>query len=180
MSSASLLKSEQTIKLPIMLTEHPTWQEALTDSILTRRSGDPARQEPELPASPCADSGREQGQGSHSQSRGRLPDRGLQIERACALRSPPAASGRSEGIDLLDPACKVEFVITGQALKERPGLLVCLCVLAGWRRRIARRTWSSCSGASRVILRRWRRRFRLDDGCVLSAPVNDFVATRAG
>jgi type III restriction enzyme len=34
------------IKLPIMLTEHPTWQEALTDSVLTRQKlAEPARQE---------------------------------------------------------------------------------------------------------------------------------------
>src|SRR5690606_15660513 len=34
--SAADLKAEEMIKLPIVLTEHPTWEVAVRDSILTR------------------------------------------------------------------------------------------------------------------------------------------------
>jgi len=47
--SASQLKHEQMIKLPIELTEHQTWEEAIQDAILTRKKlADVAAKEPDF------------------------------------------------------------------------------------------------------------------------------------
>jgi type III restriction enzyme len=116
--SASVLKSEEMIKLPIMLTEHPTWQEALTDSILTRQKlADPARQEPDFLRPIVL---------IQAESKDRevtvkvVEDYLIEHEKIERERIAVATGSQREleGINLLDPACKVEFVITVQALKE--------------------------------------------------------------
>lgn len=116
--SASVLKSEEMIKLPIMLTEHPTWQEALTDSILTRQKlADPARQEPDF-LRPIV---LIQAESKDKEVTVKVVEDYLVEHEKIERERIAVATGSQrelEGINLLDPACKVDFVITVQALKE--------------------------------------------------------------
>ncbi len=116
--SASVLKSEEMIKLPIMLTEHPTWQEALTDSILTRQKlAEPARQEPDfLRPIVLIQAESKDREVTVKVVEDYLVEQG-KIERE-RIAVATGSQRELDGINLLDPACKVEFVITVQALKE--------------------------------------------------------------
>jgi len=116
--SASVLKAEAMIKLPIILTEHPSWQEALTDAVLTREKlAKPARQEPDFLRPIVL---------IQAESKDKevtvkvVEDYLVQHEKIDRERIAIATGTQREldGINLLDPACKVEFVITVQALKE--------------------------------------------------------------
>jgi len=116
--SASVLKAEEMIKLPIILTEHPAWQEALTDSILTRQKlAELARQEPEFLRPIVL---------IQAESKDKdvtvkvVEDYLVEHEKIERDRIAVATGSQREldGVNLPDPACKVEFVITVQALKE--------------------------------------------------------------
>jgi len=116
--SASILKAEAMIKLPIMLTEFPSWQEALTDSILQRKKLEElARSEPDF-VRPIV---LIQAESKDRDVTVEVVEKFL-VEHGKIERERIAiATGTQRELDdvkLMDPACKIEFVITVQALKE--------------------------------------------------------------
>jgi type III restriction enzyme len=116
--SAQELKAEHMIKLPIVLSPHGSWQEALRDAVLTRdRLAKEATQEKEY-IRPIvlfqADS-----------KNGELPVDKLKAHLLEVLhieeRRIAVATGDQrelDGVNLFDPACRIDFVITVEALKE--------------------------------------------------------------
>ncbi len=116
--SASVLKAEAMIKLPIILAEKPSWQEALTDSILQRRQlEEAARGEPDYVRPIVL---------IQAENKDRevtvevVRDFLVQQGRIAPERIAIATGSQREldGVNLMDPACAIEFVITVQALKE--------------------------------------------------------------
>jgi type III restriction enzyme len=116
--SASVLKTESMIKLPIMLTEYPSWQEALTDSILQRaKLEELARNEPDFvrPVVLIQAESKDR-EVTVEVVRRYLVDQG-KIEPA-RIAVATGSQRDLDDVNLLDPTCKIEFVITVQALKE--------------------------------------------------------------
>ncbi|MCX6995737.1 MAG: DEAD/DEAH box helicase family protein, partial [Kiritimatiellaeota bacterium] len=116
--SASVLKTEAMIKLPIILAEKMSWQEALTDSILQRKKLEGvARNEPDF-VRPIVliQAENKDREVTVEVVKKYLTDQGKIEPDRIAI-----ATGNQRGLDdvnLMDPACKIEFVITVQALKE--------------------------------------------------------------
>ena len=116
--SAQQLKVEHMIKLPIVLSPHPNWQEAVRDAVLTReRLAEAALGETEY-LRPIvllqADS-----------KDGEVPVDALKMHLEQTLHIDPrriaVATGNQRGLDgvnLFDRACGIDFVITVEALKE--------------------------------------------------------------
>ena len=116
--SAEALKAEQMIKLPIVLQTHPNWQEAVRDALLTRKrlavealnEADYLRPILLLQAEDKA------GEVTVDVLKSYL----LEQEQIAAERIAIATGSQREldGVNLFDPACPVEVVITVEALKE--------------------------------------------------------------
>lgn len=116
--SAQELKAEDMVKLPIVLSPHPNWQEAVRDAVLTRQQlAEQAVSEPDY-VRPIvlfqADS-----------KNGDVPVEALKHYLRDALHISDSkiavATGLQrelDGINLFDRACPIEFVITVEALKE--------------------------------------------------------------
>jgi type III restriction enzyme len=117
--SAAELKAEEMIKLPILLTEHANWQEAVTDAVRTR-----AR------LVQLADGERPDFLRPIVLFQAESKDREVTVdvlrqhlnenEKIPADRIAVATGSQREldGIDLFDPACRIEHIITVEALKE--------------------------------------------------------------
>lgn len=116
--SAAELKAEEMIKLPVMLTEHPTWQTAVRDAIAARqRLHDLAQNDPDF-IQPIV---LFQAENKNQEVTTAVLERFLVEEEKIARERIAIATGSQkelEGIDLLDRDNKVQFVITVQALKE--------------------------------------------------------------
>ena len=116
--SAQALKAENMIKLPIVLSPHPNWQEAVRDAVLTREKlAEAARGEDDY-VRPIvlfqADN-----------ANGEVPVEKLKQHLMTAHdideRRIAVATGNQrelDGVNLFDKASPIEFVITVQALKE--------------------------------------------------------------
>lgn len=116
--SAEALKAEQMIKLPIVLQAHPNWQEAVRDALLTRqRLADEALHEVDylrpILLLQAEDKGGEVNVGV-------LKQHLLSQEHIAAERIAIATGQQREldGVNLFDPGCPVDIVITVEALKE--------------------------------------------------------------
>ncbi len=117
-ASASELKAEQMIKLPIILTEHATWQEAVSAAVVTRRrlaelasgEGDFIR--------PIALIQAESKQ--HEAVPEVVRNYLVETEKIPAEHIAIATGTQREldGIDLFDRDCPIDYVITIEALKE--------------------------------------------------------------
>ena len=116
--SALELKREQMIKLPIMLSEHDSWQTAVTDAIARRSSlaekawDDPSHIRPIVLF---------QAQPKNQEVTVKvLKDHLVNVEGIPEEKIVVATGEQREldGIDLFDRDCPVEYVITIQALKE--------------------------------------------------------------
>ena len=116
--SALELKREEMIKLPIMLSEHDTWQNAVNGAIAARTS---------LAEKARDDSGHIrplvlfQAQPKNQEVTVKvLKEYLVEVEQIPESRIVVATGVQREldGIDLFDPGCQVEYVITVQALKE--------------------------------------------------------------
>lgn len=117
--SASELKAEQMIKLPIVLAEHPqSWRECLRDAILTRtrlellaqNESDYLRPIALIQATPVNGDATVAVVHKHLLEEEGIPEEQIAI-----------ATGTQrglDGIDLFDPSCTIKFVITVEALKE--------------------------------------------------------------
>ena len=116
--SASILKAEGMIKLPIILAEKPSWQEAITDCILQRKRLDAlACNEPDF-VRPIAliQAENKDREVTVEVVKAYLVEQGKVEPERIAIAT--GSQRELEGVNLLDPACKIEFVITVQALKE--------------------------------------------------------------
>jgi type III restriction enzyme len=117
--SASTLKKEQMIKLPIVLTEHTkSWQETVHDALLTLgKLQELAVNEPEylrpLMLLQAEDKNREV---TVDVVRQHLIDHEkIEPERIAVVT---ASQKELDKINLFDPGCKIDLVITVEALKE--------------------------------------------------------------
>jgi type III restriction enzyme len=117
--SAQELKSEDMIKLPIVLAEHPDgWQACLRDAILTRkRLAVEAQKEQDyirpivlIQAMPKG------GEATFDVVKAHLMEHESIAEEEIAIAT--GSQKELDGINLFDPACKVSYVITVEALKE--------------------------------------------------------------
>lgn len=116
--TAQELKAAEMIKLPIRLVEHLTWQNAVTDAVATRaRLAASAGQDPAYIRPIILFQAQDRN--------GEVPAEALRNHLVEVEQIPPdriaIVTGEQrelDGIDLFDPACKIEAVITVQALKE--------------------------------------------------------------
>ena len=116
--TASDLKAEEMIKLPVMLSEYDTWQNAVNGAVATRKLlAEAAADEPDL-IRPIV-------LFQAQKKNGEVPVVALkrhliEIEQIPEERIAVATGAQREldGIDLFDPACPIEHVITVEALKE--------------------------------------------------------------
>ena len=116
--AAHELKDEEMIKLPVMLSEHDTWQNAVNGAVAARAS---------LAETAADDDGNIrpivlfQAQPKNQEvTVDVLKQHLIEVERIPVDRIAVATGDQREldGIDLFDPNCAVEHVITVEALKE--------------------------------------------------------------
>jgi type III restriction enzyme len=117
--SASELKAEALIKLPIVLVEHPTgWQDAVRDALLTRqRLAELAVREPDYirPLLLIQAENRDKPANVEAVKKYLIEDEKIAAERIAIATGDQR---ELDGINLFDPACPIEVIITVQALKE--------------------------------------------------------------
>ena len=116
--SATELKAEEMIKLPIRLIEHKSWEEAVRDSILTRQHlTDIAAKDSRLHSADHLISGRGKRARSH---KGILLKHLVEQEKIPREKIAVVTGDQKEldGINLFAPDCPIDFVITVEALKE--------------------------------------------------------------
>jgi type III restriction enzyme len=116
--SALELKAEDMIKLPIMLTEHNTWQEAVTDAVLTRQKlNEVAKLDKDFIHPIVLFQAEEKGhEVTYDVIKQYLIDQ-LKIEPE-RIAIATGSQREIDGVNLLDQKNMVEFVITIEALKE--------------------------------------------------------------
>ncbi len=116
--SAAELKAEQMIKLPIMLSEHKTWQQAVGESVLEREKLDTMAQKDKDYIRPIVL--------LQAESKGNdvtvevLLEELVENNNIDRAKIAIATGDQKEldSINLFDPNCPIEYVITIQALKE--------------------------------------------------------------
>ncbi len=116
--SASELKAEEMIKLPIMLTEHSNWQDSVNDSVLTRNKlAQESQKEPDY-IRPIVLFQAEPKNGAVTVE---VLEKYLIEDLKIDTEKIAIATGNRrdlDGVDLFAPNCKIEFIITIEALKE--------------------------------------------------------------
>lgn len=116
--SAEALKAEQMIKLPIVLQAHPNWQEAVRDALLTRKrlAAEAVNEDDYLRPILLLQAEDKSGEVTVEKLRAHL----VELEHVAPARIAVATGTQREldGVNLFDPACPVEVVITVEALKE--------------------------------------------------------------
>ena len=116
--SATELKAEEMIKLPIRLTEHKSWEEAVRDSILTRQRlhdlavADSAYIRP-IVLFQAEDKGKEITK--EVLLKYLLEQENIPREKIAVVTGDQK---ELDGINLFSPDCTIDFVITVEALKE--------------------------------------------------------------
>ena len=112
------LKNEEMIKLPVILSEHDSWQNAVTNVIARRASlAETARKESDY-LRPIV---LFQAQPKNKEvTANALKKHLIEVERIPEKKIAIATGDQREldGINLFDPHCPIEFVITVKALKE--------------------------------------------------------------
>lgn len=116
--SAAELKAEEMIKLPIVLTEHQNWQDAIQDAVITRNKLATDAQKDEDYIRPIA---LFQAEPKNCEITVEVLKNHL-IEQLNIDESKIAvATGNQrelDGLNLFDPSCPIEYIITIEALKE--------------------------------------------------------------
>ena len=112
------LKREDMIKLPIMLSEHDTWQDAVTGAITKRASlaGAAKRDAAYLRPIVLFQAQKKNQEITVETLKKHLTDVEQVPEHAIAIAT--GDQRELDGIDLFDPHCPIEYVITVEALKE--------------------------------------------------------------
>jgi type III restriction enzyme len=116
--SAAELKAEEMIKLPVVLTEHQTWQEAISAAVQTREKlFELARHDRDYIRPIVLFQAQEHG---HAVTYDVLLNYLVEQEHIDRERIAVATGDQREldKINLLDPKEKIDFVITVEALKE--------------------------------------------------------------
>ena len=116
--SASELKAEEMIKLPIVLTEHQNWQDAIQDAVITRNKLEIDAQKDTDYIRPIAlfQAENKGGEVTVEALKTHLIDVQNIDEEKIAV-----ATGKQrelDGLNLFEPTCKIEYIITIEALKE--------------------------------------------------------------
>ncbi len=116
--SASELKAEQMIKLPIMLTEHDDWKAAVSDAVLTRNKLATESQKEEEYIRPIVlfQADKKNGETPWQVLKQYLMDDLNIAEDAIAVATGTVRE--IDGVDLFNRNCKIESCITIEALKE--------------------------------------------------------------
>ncbi len=116
--SAEVLKAEQMIKLPIVLQAHPNWQEAVRDALLTRKrlAAEAMNEDDYLRPILLLQAEDKAGEVTVEKLRAHLVEQEHVAEAAIAVAT--GTQRELDGVNLFDPACPVEVVITVEALKE--------------------------------------------------------------
>ena len=116
--SAQELKQAEMIKLPIMLTEHTSWQNAVNGAISARASLDKTARDDHEYIRPIV---LFQAQPRNAEVTVQaLKKHLLEVENVpeSAIAVATGDMRELDGIDLFDPHCPIEYVITIEALKE--------------------------------------------------------------
>lgn len=116
--TASELKAEEMVKLPVMLSEYDTWQNAVNGAVAARKSlaetamDDPGHIRPIV----LFQAQKKNGEVPAATLKRHL----VEVEQIPEDRIAVATGDQRglDGIDLFDPACRIEYVITVEALKE--------------------------------------------------------------
>lgn len=117
-ASAAEVKGAEMIKLPIILTEHPDWRTAVHDAIETRaRLAETAKDDPRYIRPLTLFQAQDKGQ---DVTVAVLKQYLIENENISPDKIAVATGEQRELdlIDLFDPSCAVEFIITVEALKE--------------------------------------------------------------
>ena len=117
-ASAAEVKAAQMIKLPIVLTEHPDWRAAVHDAIETRaRLAETAKGDARYIRPLTLFQAQDKGQEVTVEA---LKAYLIEHENIAPEKIAIATGEQREldSIDLFDPTCPVEFIITVEALKE--------------------------------------------------------------
>lgn len=116
--SAYELKREHLIKLPVLLTEHPRWEDAVQGALATRRQlAEAARGESELVRPIILFQAENKNLAVTVEV---LKKHLIEQEQVPAERIAVVTGDQREldAVNLFDPACPIECIITVQALKE--------------------------------------------------------------
>ena len=117
--SARELQAEEMIKLPVMLAEHPAWQDAVRDAVLRRNHLEAESQHENAYLRPIVlfQAQDRNAEVTPDALRQHLLDEKLVADAAEIVIATGDQRGL-DGVDLFDPACRVRHVITVEALKE--------------------------------------------------------------
>ncbi len=116
--SAQELKAEEMIKLPIVLAEHDSWQNAVNGAVAARAElAETAARDPDYLRPIVLFQAQPRNQEVTVKA---LRQHLIEVEQIPERRIAVATGDQREldGIDLFDPECPVEHVITVEALKE--------------------------------------------------------------
>ena len=116
--SAAELKAEAMIKLPIILTEHQVWQDAIHDSLLTRKRLESLAKNEQDYIKPII---LIQAENRDKDVTFEVIEKYLMEQERIGREKIAIVTGEKrelEGISLLDPHCPIEIVITVKALAE--------------------------------------------------------------
>jgi len=116
--TAQELKDEEMIKLPVMLTEHPTWQQAVTTAISKRSELEEIADKDKDYIRPIV---LFQAQNKNQEVNVAALRQHLIDNEGIEANKIAVATGDQrelDGINLFDPDCEIEYVITVEALKE--------------------------------------------------------------
>lgn len=116
--TASELKAEEMVKLPVMLSEHDTWQNAVNGAVATRRAlAEAAAEDPDQIRPIVMFQAQKR---NEEVTVAALKRHLIEVERIPEHRIAVATGDQREldGINLFDADCPIEHVITVEALKE--------------------------------------------------------------
>ena len=116
--TAQELKDEEMIKLPVMLSEHQTWQDAVSGAIATRAVlAEKAKNDPDYIRPVVLFQAQKKNQDVTVDT---LKEYLMDTENVPEKKIAVATGNQREidGVDLFDRNCPVEYVITVEALKE--------------------------------------------------------------
>lgn len=116
--SAAELKAEEMIKLPIILTEQQNWQDAIRDAVITRNKLALDAQKDQDYIRPLAlfQAEPRNGEVTVEVLKTYLIDQ-LHIEES-KIAIATGTQRELDNLNLFDPACPIEYIITIEALKE--------------------------------------------------------------
>lgn len=116
--SAQELKAEHMIKLPIVLAGHDSWQGAIRDAVLTRETlaAEAARETDYVRPIILFQADAKDGEVVVDTLKAFLTDE-LHLDSS-RIAIATGSQRELDGINLFDPACPIDFIITVEALKE--------------------------------------------------------------